>query len=1029
MITNGRGTIFGNEDNPFAIALLEELTGNQRLFRTDVAERSLFSRKDINKECDYPETENISVVDYKAMYDRNAIGKRVCEVLPSECWQVFPAIYEDEDPEVTTEFEQAFKELGDLLLGEQSWFETEVIGNPLWEYLSRADKLSGIGHYGIIIIGIDDGKKLEDPVDGFEDEWGGKGREALTFINNQETEPGNGKVGKSNKSSSDDRRKLLYLSVFDESAVTAVEYESNIHSPRYRKPKYYSVDLGSQDSADYAVAGREGRTVKVHWSRAIHVCDTMDSSEVIGVPRQRPVWNNLLDLMKVYGGDAEGWWKNCVLRIFFETHPQLGGDVTIDEDSLRERMYDMENGLQRWAALMGMSAKTVAPSVADPSNHVNIQIEAICILLGIPIRIFKGSERGELASGQDDSTWNDRVRARRHNYLIPRLVVPFINRLILMRILPEPDGKYRVDWDDPEVVKPLEKADLALKHIDAMGKYIATGADSLMDPMDFFTHELDIDDEDAQGILERAAKRQEEELAKQEEARAAAAEEQARLLQAQQQQTAPGTEDAGGEEGGAPTQQPGQGNPGEVPSKQPPPNSGGIPNPGNGSKVVPPQRGKKPRKPSRVPTVAMRGWAGHVGPTRPVEPEDGQRKRHGGHSRGKRTGNTRTSTFNGSGKGVGEDWEDVVDGPGGGNSRGSPGIRTWYRLIPSSSQFVGHSFCPTGQGGGIDPSCSPKGSEGRTAPTIIRILPRADWLRRGDPFLSPDSTEEVVDSVFSIGPATVVKTTSGKKYTMPSHERVSVLREHTDKEKKALGAVRRSDQAAAEEAARERGGEEVDNESSNGVDGIQFNGKRVGELVGPTVHAFCPTGQGGGIDPSCEGRQPSRASGTEGDDKRHSAKLSARARRAIASYNPSTAEKQQESDRYESLLAKKLGASRTKDNSPMDNILDDNPAHGIEIKVLHDAMEGRVNMRRDSRERKENWVKEQAGRTACTVLVDNRDKFQGGAHKDKYSGHKLYFADGVGAFRLSTMVKVNSFRDLKKLVRGDKRTRAKYGVV
>jgi len=60
------------------------------------------------------------------------------------------------------------------------------------------------------------------------------------------------------------------------------------------------------------------------------VTDQGGVSKIIAEPRQRPVWNNLLDLLKVYGGDAEAFWKNVSMKVFLETHPQLGGDVSVD---------------------------------------------------------------------------------------------------------------------------------------------------------------------------------------------------------------------------------------------------------------------------------------------------------------------------------------------------------------------------------------------------------------------------------------------------------------------------------------------------------------------------------------------------------------------------------------------------------------------------------------------------------------------------------------------------------------------------
>lgn len=144
---------------------------------------------------------------------------------------------------------------------------------------------------------------------------------------------------------------------------------------------------------------------------------------------------------------------------------------------------------------------------------------------------------------------------------------------------------------------------------------------------------------------------------------------------------------------------------------------------------------------------------------------------------------------------------------------------------------------------------------------------------------------------------------------------------------------------------------------------------------------------------------------------------SARSERAKASYNPATKAKQDVSEAVEHQVAKELGAVKSSDNKPMDVVI--GGKHGVEIKVMHDVKDARVNMRPDSRQRKEAWAKETGG-TTHTLLVDNRDKFDGGKHAKNYSGNKYYIAKGVGAFRLASMTPVKSLADAKRFILGGK---------
>ena len=74
-----------------------------RWSRFSTTEGETDPRRDINDECGYPATENISLQDYRTMYERNPIAKKVVDLLPSHCWQVHPDVYEDEAVDEDTE--------------------------------------------------------------------------------------------------------------------------------------------------------------------------------------------------------------------------------------------------------------------------------------------------------------------------------------------------------------------------------------------------------------------------------------------------------------------------------------------------------------------------------------------------------------------------------------------------------------------------------------------------------------------------------------------------------------------------------------------------------------------------------------------------------------------------------------------------------------------------------------------------------------------------------------------------------------
>jgi hypothetical protein len=434
-------------------------------------------RRSINDECGYPET--ISVADYRLMYDREPIAARVVEVLPDETWKVSPDVYETEDADEKTAFEQAWDDVANQLRG-TSWYRGEA-GNPVWEHLHRVDVLSGIGHFGILLLGLDDGaeKALKEPVDGI-----------------------NLKTGAA-EGATTPKRKLMYLRCFDEYNVSIGAYETDQASPRYGQPVSYNVNFAEHKQTEGAAVAPDQSTRSVHWTRVIHVADNLGSSEVLGTPRQQKPYNRLFDLRKTYGAAGEGYWRGAFPGISIETHPEIAGNVTVDTAGIRTSMEKYMTGLQRYILLTGLSAKSLAPQVVDPGPQLEAFIESICIQIGVPKRKFMGTERGELSSGQDERDWNGKITARQNTYATPRIVAPFVDRLIAVGVLPVPE-QYYVTWPDLESLTPEQQANIAAKRTEAMAKYIGGGVEVLMPPMEFLTRIMGLSQDEAEAVIEAA---------------------------------------------------------------------------------------------------------------------------------------------------------------------------------------------------------------------------------------------------------------------------------------------------------------------------------------------------------------------------------------------------------------------------------------------------------------------------------------------------------------------------------------------
>lgn len=483
-----------------AIGLTENFLGDGNstmpFSRTDILRCLLDGPRDIDAECGYPSW--LTPQHYKAMYDREGAAKRVVHCEPEETWALDPLIYEDDDADTETAFEAAWDSLNERF--------------NLLSYLQQGDILSGIGQFGVILVGFDDGKPLDQPVDGVEAKMiemlmknSKKGKQKSANPDDSSEDDSSGSSGSDDGGNGLDND-ILYVRVFDETATFIKARETDVTNPRYQKPTMYSIRFF--DDANWGVQAVSSISRDVHWTRIIHLADNKKMSEVYGTPRQQAVWNRLADLRKIYAGSGEAYWKGAFPGLTFEVNPDLTDqNVEMDEDSIKKQMELYSNGTQRYMAVSGVTTKTLPPMVVDPTGTVETHLKAIAISLAIPFRVLFGSEQAQLASGQDSRTWNKRVARRQARYVTPQVIRPFIDRLIAAGVLPEPE-QYQIDWPDLNAPTDQDKAQVALAQTQAIMAYVTSGASALIPPADFLTRILSFTTEQANEILDGAEEEQ-----------------------------------------------------------------------------------------------------------------------------------------------------------------------------------------------------------------------------------------------------------------------------------------------------------------------------------------------------------------------------------------------------------------------------------------------------------------------------------------------------------------------------------------
>jgi hypothetical protein len=245
---------------------------------------------------------------------------------------------------------------------------------------------------------------------------------------------------------------------------------------------FYTITLTDEEN-------KSKKEVKVHHSRIIHITDDNLESEVYGTPRLEAVFNRLFDLEKLVGGDAEMFWRNARPGFAGKVDPSF--TVTPEmKKALNEQFDEYENYLRRFLINEGFDLEPLSQQVADPSHHVDVQLQMISAQTGIPKRILTGSERGELSSSEDRGEWLTYVQARREEHAEPRILRPFVDRIIELGILPKPSDEYSVKWIDLFSLSEKARVEIGKSRANALREYTTNPISQAIIPpsafMEFF---------------------------------------------------------------------------------------------------------------------------------------------------------------------------------------------------------------------------------------------------------------------------------------------------------------------------------------------------------------------------------------------------------------------------------------------------------------------------------------------------------------------------------------------------------------
>jgi len=370
--------------------------------------------------------------DFESYYIRNEIAGRIVDAKPKTTWRTPPDIVELDKAKDTT-FTKAFKKLADRI---NLWSEFEVV-----------DRRSGIGRYGVLLIGTrgTDNNAMKQPM--------------------------------RRLSGPDD---ILYVRAYDEKHAQITALVDDASSERFGLPAQYS--LTPTDQVGFTAPG-----LLVDASHVLHVAEDADD-RVYGRPRLERALNRIFDLDKIAASTGESYWQ-AVVRILQGKIDPLAVTTPEQLADLKEAQAEMIHDLRRQFIGQGVEMSWLQNNVSPVKDIAEFYFALIAVGSGIPRRILFGNESGELASSTDEATYFGAINERQEHFAEPQLVRAFIDRMIDNNGLPQPggDGEYEIVWPELFELTALEQAEANLKTAQAAAALTPIGGDP--------TQLVEIDDE------------------------------------------------------------------------------------------------------------------------------------------------------------------------------------------------------------------------------------------------------------------------------------------------------------------------------------------------------------------------------------------------------------------------------------------------------------------------------------------------------------------------------------------------------
>ena len=340
------------------------------------------------------------------MYNRGGIAKRLVDAYPDAVWARPPVIWANGDDQWSADWANFAEDIG------------------LWNALYRLDKLAGLGHYAILLLGTDK-PGLERPLR--------------------------------------NPKQITFLQPYGQTSAQISKWNKDSTSPDFGRPTSYRIYPDTLSGTEILNSGvstpsPSRSSFMVHSSRVLHIARGTLEDDIYGQPLMAPSWDYLTDLRKVVGSSSESYWISANRGLQADVDKDMALSST-DQAALQDEIDEFINGFRRFVRTKGVKLETLKNDLANPKDPFDVLVTLISGTSGIPKRILLGSEAGQLASTQDKGNWAERIEENRALHIEPTILKPLLKKMLELKLIrpPKEGANIGILWPDAYRMSPLER--------------------------------------------------------------------------------------------------------------------------------------------------------------------------------------------------------------------------------------------------------------------------------------------------------------------------------------------------------------------------------------------------------------------------------------------------------------------------------------------------------------------------------------------------------------------------------------------